>query len=248
MSTHKPSTREEFKEFCLRRLGKPVIEVNVTDDQIEDALETALAFYTDYHYDGSLRTYLKHRISADDVLNKYITTPDEIIGVARVFPIVSTGNSDDILSTTTQLKLKAINDLAGFSLAPYVNQMMQYTQMEEILVGQTPIRFNRHMNRIYIDTSSESLGQGNYLLFEVYTSLNPSTYTDVWSDRILQDHCTALIKRQWGQNTLKYDGIQLPGGVTLNGRQIYDDAISEIQQIEDEYKDSYTMPILDIIR
>lgn len=248
MSTHKPATRSEFKEFCLRQLGKPVIDINVDDTQVEDAVEIALSYFIDYHYDGALPTYVKHQLTQTDIDNGYITLPEEIIGVKKVFELGSTSASSNMFSYDYQFVQSMVADLTMTqSLIPYFTTRMQYEQIREMLVGQFPIRYNRHFDQLHLDVNKSKLAVDNYILIDAWTSINPDTETDIWSDRMLQKHATSLIKKVWGQSMSKFEGVQLPGGTTLNGRLIYDDAVTELQQIEDEYRDNYSIPPEDII-
>lgn len=251
MSKHKPATREEFKEFCLRKLGKPIINIDVTDDMVEDAVEQALSYFIEYHFAGSQPDFFKHVLTQTDIDNKYITidNSDNIAGIWRIFPFrASSGStSTDIFSVEYQLVLNTIHNISSFSMAPYYSTRMKYSQIEEILVGQVPMRFNRSFNKLYFDVDRESLAVGDYLVAECFISADPDVQTDIWSERIFQEHCTALIKLVWGASLSKFEGVQLPGGMTLNGLQIYDSAYSEIEAVKDEYARKYTMPPLDII-
>jgi len=248
MSTHRPESRTEFKEFILRGLGAPIIQINVTDEQIEDCIEVGLSHYIDYHYDGTMPTYLRHEITADTITNKYITIPDTIIGIKRILPLGSTfsGNSN-MFSPEYQLALSQIQDMSTFSLIPYYMMRQQYSFIEQMIIGKPLIRYNRHFDKLYLDVDVKRLVLGQYLIIECYTAIDPETETDVWNDRILQKHVKSLVKVVWGSVLGKYEGVQLAGGITMNGRQIYDDGVGEVQAIEDEYRDAYTLPPEDLV-
>jgi len=243
-----PSTRAEFKEYCLRSLGKPVIEINVDDDQVDDRIDQALRFYYDYHFDGSEKVYYKHEITANTIANSYIDMPENIIGVVQLFPIGSTvTNSGDIFNIRYQIALNDLYTLTNVSLIPYYMTMEHLALVQELLVGRTPIRYNRHRNKLHLDMDMSKLVIGEYLIVEAYEVVDPATYTDVWADRWLQHYTAQLIKRQWGSNLTKFEGLQLPGGVTFNGTKIYDDADTEIKRLEDEMINQYSIPPMDLI-
>jgi hypothetical protein len=243
-----PTTRAEFKQHCLRALGKPVIEINVDDDQVSDRIDQALKFYYDYHYDGTEKIYYSHQVDANTVSNKYITVPENIIGAIRIFQIGDPSTSSgDIFNIKYQIALNDLYTLTNISLVPFYMTMQHMALVQEMLVGQIPIRYSRHRDRIYIDTDASKLVVGDYLVFECYEVLDPDTYTDIWSDIWLQEYCTQLIKRQWGSNLIKFEGMQLPGGVQFNGQKIYDDADAKIVLMEEKAINDYSLPVMDMI-
>lgn len=243
-----PTSRSEFKEYCLRKLGKPVLEINVDDDQVEDRIDQALKYYHDYHFDGSEVEYYKHQVTQADKDNKYISVPEEIMGVVRVFPIGDPAmRTSDLFNIRYQIALNELYNFTSVSMQPYYIARMHLALIQELLVGKQPVRFNRHTDRIYVDMDWERIVVGEYLLFEVYKLLDVDTYTDVWSDRWLQEYTTALIKEQWGHNLTKFSGMQLPGGVQFNGERILDDAQQKIAQLESEMITSYSIPVADMI-
>jgi hypothetical protein len=243
-----PTTRAEFKEWCLRKLGKPVIEINVDQDQVEDRIDEALSYYWDYHFDGTERTFYKHQITQDTIDNKYITIPDNIIGAVRIFDLsTALATSSGMFNVEYQFVLNNIYELANFELLHYWMTFEHIQFMERMLVGQQPIRFNRHTNRLYIDTNTNRLTVGNYIIVEAYQVVDPDTYSDVWKDRWLQTYTTAKIKYQWGSNLTKFSDMQLPGGVRFNGEKILEDALAEIQRLEEDMISSYSLPVHDLI-
>ena len=239
----KPQTRQQLKEYCLRQLGAPVIEINVDDDQLEDRIDESIQLYNDYHYDGSEKVYLKHIITAEDITNEYLTVADETISVIRAFPIDTTAGSISMFDVRYQLRLNDMFDLSKQQLAGYT-MAMQHLSLIENLFNQAPsFRFNRHTNRLYLDIDwSFEMKVGKFLLFETYRRLDPESYTDAYNDLWLKKYTTSLFKRQWGSNLLKFEGLQLPGGTTLNGRQIFDDATTELQMLDDEIFTKYQLP------
>lgn len=243
-----PTSRAEFKEYCLRKLGKPVIEINVDDDQIDDRIDECIRYYWDYHFDGTEKTYYKHLVSSETKTNKYITLPENIIGAIRVFQIGDPSvRASDMFNIRYQIALNDLYQLTTVSLLPYYMAMQHLGTITELLVGQQPIRYNRHTNKMYIDMDWEKIDVGQYLLVEAYEVIDPDTYTNAWGDRWLQEYCTQKIKYQWGSNLTKFSGLQLPGGVQFNGEKILDDAEKAIEKLEDEMISSYSLPVADMI-
>jgi hypothetical protein len=243
-----PTTRAQFKEYCLRKLGKPVIEINVDDDQVEDRIDESIKYYWDYHFDGTELIYYKHQITQSDIDNKYITLPENILGAVSIFSIGDPAvSSDDLFNIRYQIALNDLYTLTSVSMVPYYMTMEHLALVQELLVGRQPIRFNRHTDKLIIDMDWTSLDVGSYLLVQAYQVVDPETYTDAYGDRWLQNYATAKIKYQWGANLTKFSGMQLPGGVTFNGEKIMDDALAEINKMEDEMMSSYSLPVLDMI-
>jgi hypothetical protein len=238
-----PQTREQLKQYCLRNLGHPVIEVNVDDDQLEDRIDEAIQIWNDYHYDGAEKIYLKHQVTATDITNEYISVGESIKSIIKVFPIDSTSGNINMFDVRYQLRLNDIFDLSKQQLSGYTGAM-QHLSLIENLFNQSPsFRFNRHSDKIYLDIDwDKELTVDKYLLFECYRAVDPEDLTDAYNDLWLKKYVTAIFKRQWGSNLLKYEGMQLPGGTTLNGRQIFDDASTEIQMLDDEIFTKYQLP------
>jgi len=340
-----PTTKAEFKEYCLRKLGKPVIEINVDQDQVDDRVDEALSYYADYHFDGVEKTYVKHQVTNSSVtvadgieldpdstphfkvgdvikevengdsgatdgtasatviavdntagkkrlffkkptsgqfnVGKYVTSdtfmtkvgstasgsatsitaihqgtfeleyisvPENIIGAINVFsPESNVSLGSGIFNAKYQYVLHNLHDI---NMGPLLNfQMsMQHMQLiEELLVGAVPLRYNRHLDRINLDMDWSNLTVGHYIVIEAYQVVDPNTYADVWKDRFLQNYATAKIKYQWGSNLTKFNGMTLPGGVQFNGEQILSDAREEIQRLEEEMSNSYSLPSVDMI-
>lgn len=242
-----PATRQQYIDYCLRKLGDPVIEINVDEDQLQDRVDEALLYYREYHSDATVRTYLKHLITADDVSNEYISLSSDILFVSKVFPLASNFNQGrNFFDIKYQMMLNDMASLIHFAgdLA-YYEQMQQYlTLLDTKLNGHPQVQYSRRENRLYIfgDFKDDDIKAGDYIIAEVYTQLDPSTNTSIWADMWLLEYGTALVKQQWGQNLIKFEGMQLPGGVMLNGRQIYDDATTEIQQLREVIRLEHEMP------
>ena len=242
-----PNSRETFKENCLRRLGKPVVEINVDDDQVDDRIDQALSYYHDYHFDGSSRGFLKHIVTADDKTNGYISVSDtNTIGVVNMFDIGDATSTNNLFNVRYQIALNDLYDLSRYDLVPFYMNFQNIRFIEEILVGKQPLRFNRHVNRIYVDMDWQKVNVGNYIVFEVYTKVDPNTYTDVWGDRWLLEYATALIQVQWGMNLTKFSGMQLPGGLQFNGDGILTQGMEAKNKLEEEMISAYSLPVHDL--
>lgn len=238
------TTREQLKDYCLRRLGAPVTEINVEENQIEDRIDDAFQFYREYHYDAVELVYLKHEFTANDITNQYITVPDTVVGINRILPFSNKSDGTNIFSVRYQILLNDLYSLMSTNIIYYYQVKQELELINQILVGTKPVRFNRHMNRLYIDMDwAADAPVGSFIIVECYRILDPETYRDVYNDMFLKRYCTALIKRQWGENLKKFSGVQLPGGVTINADQIYQDALNEITQIENEMQSRFELPV-----
>lgn len=242
-----PTNKEEFKEYCLRKLGKPVIEINVSDEQVDDRVSEGLRWYGDYHFDGNEKIYYRHQVTEEDRNNTYIMLPENVIGAVRVFPIADPMvRSDDLFNIRYQIALNDLYTLTSVSMVPYYMTMQHLALIQEMLVGNQPIRYSRHKNQLYLDMNWDMVNNGDFLLIEAFEVIDPEIYTDVWGDRWLQNYCTALIKRQWGENINKFQGMSLPGGVQFNGDRILTDAQQEIEKMEREMIVSFSLPVGDL--
>ena len=243
-----PTSKATFKEYCLRKLGKPVIEINVDDDQIDDRIDECIRYYWDYHFDGTEKTYYKQAVTDQIKSDKYITLPENIIGAIRVFQIGDPSvRASDMFNIRYQIALNDLYQLTTVSLLPYYMAMQHLGTITELLVGQQPIRYNRHTNKLHVDMDWTKIDVGQFLLVEAYEVIDPDTYTNAWGDRWLQEYCTQKIKYQWGSNLTKFSGLQLPGGVQFNGEKILDDAEKAIEKLEQEMISSYSLPVADMI-
>jgi hypothetical protein len=243
------TTREEFKQHILRNLGAPLLEINVSDDQIDDAVDESLQYYYDYHFDGTEKVYLAHQVTEQDIANRYLTIPENMISVINIFDIgTSISSSNNLFNIRYQL---ALNDLFAFNTGPFASYYMTLQNValaEELFVGKQAIRFNRHTNKLYIDMAwNEKTPAGDYIIVEGYQIVDPETYPDVWEDRWLKRYATAMLKQQWGTNLKKFEGIAMPGGVTFNGQKIYDEAAAELEKLEAEMISSYSLPVSDMM-
>lgn len=241
-----PTSRTDFKEYCLRKLGKGVIQINVSDPQVEDRIDDALEFFQDYHSDAITRTYVKHEVTQQEIDQEYITLTDDVTTVVRVIPISdNTGNSSNMFDVRYQMHLNNIFDFGNVgTVQDFVSMSQNLTMLDDLFNGTTPIRHERHTDRLFMDMNwSSNLEAGQYIIIECYQIIDPNTYTQIWGDRFLREYATALIKEQWGMNVSKYEGIQLPGGVTMNGRAILDEAKTEIQELEEQMQLRHELPV-----
>ena len=259
-----PSTRETLKQYCLRNLGKPVIDINVDDDQVEDRIDEALQYFAQYHVDGVERMYLKYEVTQADVTrmttdssesitedsvtttwkqgNNFLVVPSSVISVVNVFPLSDRANLN-MFDVRYQLRLNDLYDFSSTSIVHYQMTMQHLDFLDHILVGEKPMRFNQLSNRLYVDMDwGTDITAGEYLIFEVYRKVDPDTYTDLYDDLYLKRYVTALIKRQWGQNLSKFSGTAMLGGVTLNGPELFSAAIDDQQRLEEEIRLNYEEP------
>ena len=241
-----PTSKAELKEYCLRRLGKPVIEINIDDDQMDDRIDEAILFYQDYHFDGTLKTFLKHQVTETDKTNEYITVGNDFIGIINIFDIGDATSTNNLFNVRYQIALNDLYDLSRYDLVPFFMNFQNIRFIEEMLVGKQPLRYNRHQNRLHIDMDWGKVTADDYIIAEGYQKINPDTYTDVYNDRWLQRYVTCLFKIQWGSNLTKFVGMQLPGGVQFNGEQILQQGLDEKQRLEDEMISSYSLPVHDM--
>lgn len=241
------SSRQELIDFCLRRLGEPVIEVNVDTDQIEDKIDDAIQLYREYHSDATLRTYFKHQVTATDVSNKYIPIGSDILYVTRMFPVSTTfASSGNMFDMRYQMMLNSMADFLHFAGdLSYFYQMEQYLSMVDMtLHGHPQVTFSRHQDRLLIhgDFNDGDIAEGDYLVMEAYQTIDPETYTSIYNDMFVKNYTTALIKQQWGMNMSKFEGMTLPGGVTISGRQMLEDATQELRDLEEKMRLEHELP------
>ena len=237
-----PASREQLKDWCLRQLGFPVIEINVDDDQVDDRIDEALQYFQQFHYDGVERWYLKHQITQENIDNGWIPITENIIGVTRIFPIASSNATVNMFDLRYQLRLHELYDFTSTSYVNYVLTMQHIRTLDMLFSGEQPIRFNRHTDKLYIDWNAGMMNVGEWLIIEGYIIVDPDAYTDVYNDMMLKRLATSYIKRQWGNNMKKFGGMQLPGGIQMNGQQIYEEAVQEITALEEQIRNTYEEP------
>jgi hypothetical protein len=277
-----PASRSDFKNYCLRQLGAPVLEINVADEQIDDIIDDALQYFHERHFDGVLRTYLKYQVTQDDIdrgkgpgqsgvtgittttatstidgasmqfdweeNSNYLQVPPSVIGVEKVFHFDgSQSMSSGMFSIKYQLFLNDIYFWGAMEMLTYNMTRTYLADLEFALTTQKQFRFNQRMDRLYLDVSWGELTPGDYLVIDCFRTLDPNDYVRVWNDSFLKKYTTALLKKQWGQNLIKFQGVKLPGGVELNGREIYEDGVKELETIREMMSNTYELPPLDMI-
>ena len=277
----KPASRQELIDYCLRRLGAPVLEINVDDDQIDDLVDDALQYFQERHFDGVERMYLKYKITQADLdrgrgrntngvgvttttatsnvtgigtvsynfyeTSNYIQVPDSVIGIEKVFKFDTSSISGGMFSIKYQLFL---NDLYYFNSVELLQYAMVKSYLEDIdflLTTDKQLRFNKRQNRLYLDLDWASQSADKYIVIDCYRILDPNTFTNVYNDSFIKKYLTALIKKQWGQNLIKFRGVKLPGGIELNGRELYEDAERELEDIKQRMVQEYELPPYDFI-
>jgi hypothetical protein len=272
-----PASRQQLIDYCLRRLGAPVLEINVDDDQVDDLVDDALQYFQERHFDGVERMYLKYRITEEDIergsaaspngpgittttatsttglsfnwyeSGNYIQVPDSIIGIEKVFKFDTSSISGGMFSIKYQLFL---NDLYYFNSVELLQYAMVKSYLEDIdflLTTDKQLRFNKRQGRLYLDIDWGAQNAGNFLVLDCYRALNPNDFNKIWNDSFLKKYLTSLIKRQWGQNLIKFRGVKLPGGIELNGREIYEDAEKELEQLKQIMALEHELPPYDFI-
>lgn len=228
------TSREELVQYCYRRLGAPLVEINVTEEQADDAVDEAIGFFRDYYFDGIEKTYVKHQITDQNMLDGYIILPDLIFGVNRVFPTSGTQSTQtNIFDLQYQLRMNDLRDLTSTSMIYYTQVMQHISLIDNLLNTQKQFRWNKLTNKLYVDQNwGKKVISGEWMLIECYMALDPAMAPKFWDDRYFKKYCAALIKKQWGQNISKFTGITLPGGVTIDGAAIFDAGKQEAEDIE----------------
>jgi hypothetical protein len=280
-----PSTRQELIDYCKRKLGAPVLEINVADEQIEDLVDDAVQFFQERHFDGVYPTFYKYKVTQQDIdrgragtasnakstvgiastsattdivgtattfsyyeNSNYLQMPPNVIGVNKIFTFDGTNSiTNNMFSVKYQLFL---NDIYYWGTTELLSYAMVKTYLEDLdflLNTQKQIRFNKRQDRLYLDIDWGSVTENQFFIIDCYSTLDPNDYSRVWNDSFLKPYLTALIKKQWGQNMMKFTGVKLPGGVELNGRQMYDDAQREIDMLMEKMSSTYELPPLDMI-
>jgi len=238
------TTRQGLIDYALRRLGQPVIEINIDEDQLSERVDDALEYFQEYHFDGVEKVFLKHIVTADDITNEYIPVVDAVISVVRVLPIPNFDSfQGSFFNEEYQLRLQDLDNLSGTTLIDWTMTQMNFSLIDQLFGIAPQMLFNRKQNKVYLETDwSKKFKVGDTIVVEAYRALDPVTYAEVYNDMFLKRYTTALIKRQWGENLKKFTGVVLPGGITLDGKTIYDEAVEEITKIEEEMSLRYELP------
>ena len=334
MSATSPASTAELQEYCLRKLGKPVVDVNLADEQMDHMIAESVQLFQEYHFDGTERAFLVEQVAAStltfassatgtfiedetitggssnataiihertsgtvlkfkthkdgngiraantvantfvagetvtgsssgatgtvhgtqatavsfgNIDTKALTVDDTIIGVQDVLPVSKGLSSNDMFSFEYQFRLNELPNLLkeGGGLSTYVQGRQNLALLTQVFSGaeSRQVRFNRLTDKLHIDMDWDTAVEiGDAIVALVLKKIDGSTYTEMYNDIFLKKYTTSLFKKQWGQNLMKYDGVQLPGGVTLNGRQIYDDGNAELEKHEEELQLKYQLP------
>ena len=279
-----PTSRDEFKQYCLRQLGAPVLEINIADEQCDDIIDDSIQYFQERHFDGVSQVYMKYRVTQEDIdrgrastngnygtagivtetasaniagtattfsyyeNSNYLQIPPEVIGVTKISPFAGfPPATNNMFSVKYQLFLNDIYYWGSTEILSYAMTKTYLSDIQFLLTTEKQIRFNQRMDRLYLDVDWGSLAVGDFIIIDCFRALNPNDYTRVWNDSFLKRYTTALMKRQWGQNLLKFQGVKLPGGVELNGRQIYDDGMKDLEIIREQMSNTYELPPLDMI-
>ena len=279
-----PTSRTEFKEYCLRQLGAPVLEVNLATEQCDDLIDDAIQYFQERHFDGVSQIYMKYRVTQEDIdrgrastngnygtagivtetasaniagtattfsyyeNSNYLQIPPEVIGVTKIYHFDGLNTAtNNMFSVKYQLFLNDIYYWGSTEILSYAMTKTYLSDIQFLLTTEKQIRFNQRMDRLYLDVDWGSLAVGDFIIIDCFRALNPNDYTRVWNDSFLKRYTAALFKRQWGQNLLKFQGVKLPGGIELNGRQIYDDGMKDLEIIREQMSNTYELPPLDMI-
>lgn len=245
----RPKSREELKDYCLRKLGFPVIDINTDDDQLDDRIDDALQMFENYHYDGTEHLYLALKITQADILNKYVTLCDNIISVSKVFPYTgavkaSTSSAGfNMFDINYQLRLNDFYNLTSSSYTYYVIAREHLAMLDMIVTGETPYTFNKKTHKLHIIQDWDGkLNPGDYICLQCQRIVDKDTYDSIWDDIWLKEYTTQLFKRQWGENMKKYGNYVLPGGLVINAQTIYDEAAVELGRLEEKLREVYEEP------
>ncbi len=279
-----PTSRTEFKEYCLRQLGAPVLEINLATEQCDDLIDDAIQYFQERHFDGVSQIYMKYRVTQEDIdrgrastngnygtagivtetasaniagtattfsyyeNSNYLQIPPEVIGVTKIYHFDGLNTAtNNMFSVKYQLFLNDIYYWGSTEILSYAMTKTYLSDIQFLLTTEKQIRFNQRMDRLYLDVDWGSLAVGDFIIIDCFRALNPNDYTRVWNDSFLKRYTAALFKRQWGQNLLKFQGVKLPGGIELNGRQIYDDGMKDLEIIREQMSNTYELPPLDMI-
>ena len=265
----KPSSKAELKEYALRRLGKPVLEINVSDDQCDDAIDYTIQKFQQFHYDGAERVYLKHKITQADIdraetaqdtlttssagnsewreRNAYIEIPQHILSVEGLFSFTDKGTAN-MFDIRYQMRLNDLYDFTSTQFYHYYMIQQHLGTIDFLLEGIKPTRYIATQNRLYLDMDWQAdVLLDQYFVIKCWRALDPLTWTEIYDNMWVKDYVSAKIKKQWGSNMTKFQNVQMPGGVTLNGEMIYNDAVQELKDLDEQLRQQWETPPLDMI-
>lgn len=236
-----PSTRDELIQWCLNKLGAPVVEIDVDPVQLSDRVDEALQYFADYEFDGVEKLYVKHQMTPTDITNGYVTLPNSILGVTNIWPVsnVIGGTSGNLFDFAFQFAVSSLWQLHSMNLSYFVTGRQYLSLIQQTLVGQPMFRFNRIQHKVFLDvTLGATVKENDWIIMEAYGQIDPATYPNIWNDRLLKNLCTSLFKEQWATNIKKFGNISVLGGVTLDGNALYQEAQKELSEVKNEILDS----------
>ena len=265
----KPTSKAELKEYALRRLGKPVLEINVSDDQCDDAIDYTLQKFQQFHYDGAERVYLKHKVTQADLdrnaatndtqttstagnstwleRNSYIEIPQHILSVEGLFSFTDKGTAN-MFDIRYQMRLNDLYDFTSTQFYHYYMIQQHLGSIDFLLEGLKPTRYQAVQDRLYLDMDwSTDVQLDTYIVIKAWRAIDPTTWTEIYDAMWVKDYAAAKIKKQWGTNMTKFQNVQMPGGVTLNGEMIYNDAVQELKDLDEQLRTEWETPPLDMI-
>lgn len=240
-----PTSRQTLKDYALRKLGAPVIDINVDDSQLEDRIDDALQFFQDFHSDGFEKVYLSHAVTAQDKTNGYLDISninDSVTQIVKIFPLTN-NTTNPFTDLRYQLALSDFYGLrSGGTMTNYTITQQHIALLQQLLDPEFQFDFTRSTKRLHIHADWDTINEGDFIVFEAYAIIDPEVFTAIYNERYLKRYVPALFKKQWGQNLSKFTGVQLPGGVEFNGNEIYSNAVEEIEKLEEEMRETYEEP------
>ena len=276
-----PASRTDLINYCKRQLGAPVLEINIADEQVDDLVDDALQYFHERHFDGVVQTFLKYKITQDDIdrgrgkgsnnpvgivtttatstvgisstfsfeeNSNFLQIPPAVLGINKIFRFDGSNTvTNNMFSVKYQLFLNAVYTFSSTEILSYAMTKRYLEDLDFALGTEKYIRFNKRQDRLYLDFDWGAASKDDYLIIDCYRLIDPNDFTRVYNDSFLKKYLTALMKRQWGQNLIKFQGVKLPGGIELNGRQIYDDAEKDLEIIREQMSNTYELPPLDMI-
>ena len=238
--------RNAFGMYCLRKLGAPVIRINVSPDQIEDRIDEAIQVWHEKHYDATEKLWVAYKLTADDISSGQITIPSDIHIIDAMIPmstIYNKNNSDGIFSYQYQFTMANLSPWQPLDMLNYYITMTHLGEMNDLINTTERFEYTKHKNKLIVYRGFSNMKVDDTMCFHAHKKILPDTDSAAWEDKWLKQYATALIKQQWGSNMKKHGEIQLLGGVTVNGQQIFDEATIELKELEEALTATYEEPV-----
>ncbi|ASD50362.1 head-tail adaptor Ad2 [Acidovorax phage ACP17] len=246
MAINRIKSRIAFAQYCLRKLGDPVVEINVDEAQIDDAIDDALDMFWEYHADGSTQLFLKHQVTQEDLDSGSFQVPDNVLNVIRVLSLGGGGGSPGIAGMENLQYVAYFSDLISRiptgGMASYAINMSYLNSVTDMFNAEKLIQFNKHQDRLIIQGGTPGLAVGDFVVYEAVVINDPKVHPETWNNWWLKAYTTALIKKQWGVNLGKYRDVTLPSGLTINGEAIRNEGITEVAELEQRLRDEFQEP------